>query len=154
MGNNMGNITKMVADDYSHGVIEFRCDNLDDIRKIGSIIDTIAFEMRFKDLNEKKEITVREIYKDMNYYLDQLYNCGERLKNFYDGKELPAYVEFIISQINENFVPFIKGFVSHAQMMDMLIKAEHEECEHKHLKVTALEIVCSDCKEKLECKDE
>lgn len=149
----MGNITKLISDDYSHGIIEFNCDNIGDIRKIGNIIDAIAFNMRFVNIDERKGINVKEIYKDMTYYLDQLDNCVSRLKSFYDGKALPNHVEFLTAHISENIVPGLKGFISQSQMLDMLIKSE-EECQHKNLKVTSLEIVCSDCHEKLECKNE
>lgn len=49
----MVNITKLIADDYSHGLIEFKCETIDDIRKIGNIIDVIAFNMRFANIPEK-----------------------------------------------------------------------------------------------------
>lgn len=146
----MGNITKIIAEDYSKGIIEFTCNNIDDIRKIGSIIDAIAFQMQHKNIDEFKGFKMNEIYKDMTYYLSQLSSCASRLKACYKDDELPNHIDFLVTHINENIVPGLNGFISQAQMLEMLLKSEQsEECNHRDIAITSLEISCKECNQKL-----
>lgn len=146
----MGNITKLIANDYTHGIIRFNCDSLDDIRKIGAIIDSIAFKMRFENIDEIKGKKMNEILKDMSYSLFLLEHSALRMASSYDGKEMPNYVEFLVTHIKDNIAPGLRGFISQVQIMDMLVKSEQiESCAHKNISVTSFELTCKDCNEKL-----
>ena len=93
---------------------------------------------------------MNEIYKDMTYYLSQLSSCASRLKACYKDDELPNHIDFLVTHINENIVPGLNGFISQAQMLEMLLKSEQsEECNHRDIAITSLEISCKECNQKL-----
>lgn len=101
-----------ISEDYTSGQIAFDCQSIDDVRKIGGILDAVAFNMRFANIEIKdKPVNEELILLQIDRNIVQIINLSNDLKSIYEKKEtLTPKKKFIIEQITGNLGPQLREY--------------------------------------------
>lgn len=59
-----------ISEDYTYGQIAFDCQTIDDVRKIGDILNIVSFKMRFANIEIKDKLM-----KDVNFTYNVSNDC-------------------------------------------------------------------------------
>lgn len=114
-----------ISEDYTSGQIAFDCQGIDDIRRVGDILQIVGFRMRFANIEIKDtSMENNNLLNQMIEHINELEKTAKNLKANYKGEELPQYIDFIVTHITDNLAPGLRGYISQAKTMEMLYKGE------------------------------
>lgn len=96
-----------ISEDYTSGQIAFDCQSIDDVRKIGGILDAVAFNMRFANIEIKDKPVPKELnlmLLKMNHYIYELQDYVKQIHLLFENQnlEMPSNIEFVLTQFQNN----------------------------------------------------
>lgn len=113
-----------ISEDYTIGQITFDCQSIDDVRKIGDILQCVGFTMRFANIEFEEKIVQTELklLKSLDL-LAEFEKSIKEISSHLTGKEKEK-LEKLERIINWRYVQEMREILHDAKRLNML--REHE----------------------------